>query len=173
MVHLRLVPPLEEPEVGGPDADPEAVARHICIKLLAGSPKSRAQLAEALAKRYVPDDVATSVLDNLTAAGLIDDGAFAAGYVSSARRRGLSNKALGYQLRERGVAPDVIDEVLERDGSEGELEAARQVVARELRARSYRAVTIRSVAIKLFRKGYARQTVDTVLSEVRGRLPIH
>ncbi len=46
-------------------------------------PRSRGQLAEALAKRQVPAEAATAVLDRFTDVGLIDDAAFAAGWVES------------------------------------------------------------------------------------------
>ncbi|HJY25973.1 MAG TPA: recombination regulator RecX, partial [Actinomycetes bacterium] len=39
-------------------ADPESVARAVCLRMLTGAPKTRAQLAEALRRRGVPDDAA-------------------------------------------------------------------------------------------------------------------
>ena len=48
----------EPPEVGSAsvdaEPDPEQVARAIVLRLLTGAPRSRAQLAQALAKRDVP-----------------------------------------------------------------------------------------------------------------------
>ena len=45
---------------------PESVARTICLNLLTAAPRSRDELATALRKRRVPDDVAQAVLDRLT-----------------------------------------------------------------------------------------------------------
>ena len=39
-----------------PDADPESVARSICLAQLEHAPRTRAELAAVLAKRGVPDD---------------------------------------------------------------------------------------------------------------------
>ena len=58
-------------------ADPETVAKNLCLRALTGTPKTRQQLADLLADRDVPDDAAEAVLDRLGEVGLIDDEAFA------------------------------------------------------------------------------------------------
>ena len=67
------------------EPDQESVARVIALRLLTGAPRSRHQLAEALARRDVPDDVATRVLDRFTDVGLIDDAEYARTLVRSQR----------------------------------------------------------------------------------------
>ena len=47
------------------------------------APRTRAQLAEALRKREVPEEAAEAVLERFSEVGLIDDEAFAAAWVSS------------------------------------------------------------------------------------------
>src|SRR3954453_2379389 len=84
--------------------DPESVARTICLNLLTGAPRSRAELAKALRKRQVPADVAQQVLDRLTDVNLIDDAAYAEAFVESRHRgRGLARSALRQELRRKGV----------------------------------------------------------------------
>ncbi len=124
------------PEVDqSPDADPENVARAICLRLLTRAPRTRAQLAEALAKRSVPADVADRVLDRLTEVRLIDDAAFAEAWVSSRHAgRGLASRALGDELRRRGVDGVVVDQALGRLDAEGERATARALVNRRLRS---------------------------------------
>src|SRR5215470_4975264 len=46
----------------GGEADPEAVARQICLRMLASAPRTRAQLATALQRRGVPKETAEAVL---------------------------------------------------------------------------------------------------------------
>ena len=70
-------PPPEDPVAKGPDADPESVARTILLDQLTGRARTRAELAEKMAKKHVPDDVAQRLLDRFTEVGLIDDAAFA------------------------------------------------------------------------------------------------
>src|SRR6187397_2400619 len=92
-----------------PTSDPISVARSICLSQLTHGPRTRSQLAETLRKRLVPDEAAETVLDRLTAVGLVDDAAYAAGWVRSRRlHRGLSSSAIARELRHRGVDRDVV-----------------------------------------------------------------
>jgi len=116
-----------------PDADPESVARTIALRKLTGAPQTRAQLATAMAKRSVPDQVAGDVLDRLTDAGLIDDAAYAQAWVQSRQAgRGLSRRALGQELRRKGVDQEVIDDALSLIDVGQEEAAARELVRRRL-----------------------------------------
>ncbi|MFJ3218755.1 regulatory protein RecX [Kitasatospora sp. NPDC086801] len=116
-------------------ADPETRARDICLRLLTGAAKSRKQLADALRKREIPDDVADEVLTRLEEAGLIDDAAFAAAWVESRHAvRGLSRRALAQELRTKGVAADLVEQAVAQLDHDDETEAARALVDRKLRA---------------------------------------
>ena len=59
----------------------------ICLRLLDQRARSRAELADALRRRGVPDDAATRVLDRFVEVGLIDDAALAAGFAGCAAPR--------------------------------------------------------------------------------------
>src|SRR6516162_8239716 len=52
---------------GGPD--PAEMARQICLRLLAESPRTRAQLHTALRRRRIPDEVAQTVLGRFAEVG--------------------------------------------------------------------------------------------------------
>ena len=114
--------------------NPEARARQVCLTLLTLAPRTRAQLAGALRKRGIPDEVADEVLGRFSDVGLIDDAAFARSWVESRHySRGLAGRALSAELRQRGVAPDeiraAIDEQLSPDA---EVDAARRLVERRI-----------------------------------------
>jgi regulatory protein len=116
-----------------PDADPEAVARDICLRLLTGQPRTRAELAAALAERNVPADAAETVLARFDEVGLIDDTAFAGAWVETRHRgRGLGKRALAHELRRRGVDNEVIQGALDQLDPDTEVETARALVARKL-----------------------------------------
>src|SRR5829696_959849 len=84
-----------------PLGDPESVARAICLRLLTGQPRTRSELAAALARRGVPGEAAAAVLGRFAEVGLIDDRAFAAAWVGSRHAgRGLA-RALAAELRRR------------------------------------------------------------------------
>ena len=144
-----------DPEV--PDADPEAVARQILLRRLTDRPRSRSELAKALAKRDVPDEIATRLLDRFEEVGLIDDEAFARTWVQSRMSsKGLSRRALAAELRRKGVSDEMSRAVLDEVDGDQEVEAARRLVRRKIRStRGLDAqVRIRRLAGMLGRKGY-------------------
>jgi regulatory protein len=154
-----------------PPADPETVARNICLRALTGAPKTRQQLTELLAKRDVPDDAAEAVLDRLTEVGLIDDEAFAEAWVSSRQSgRGLARRALAAELRAKGVDGDVAALAVAVVDDEDERAAARQLVERRARSmqRLDEATATRRLMGMLARKGYGGGMAAAVVREVLG-----
>jgi regulatory protein len=156
---------------GDPDdapGDPETVARAICLRALTGTAKTRKQLAELLAKRGIPDDAATAVLDRFTEVGLIDDAAFARAWVNSRQAgRGLARRALGAELRAKGVDPEVTAAALEEVDPQDEWDAARRLVARRLPSmqRLDRQTAERRLVGMLARKGYGGGLAGYVVRE--------
>lgn len=151
-----------------PDADPEAVARAICLRLLTDAPRTRAQLVAALQRRAVPPDAAATVLDRLTEVGLIDDKAFAKAWVESRQRgRGLARRALAEELRRRGVDRAVAGAAVAMVDDDAELAAARTLVARRLPLTAGRpaAQRARRLAGMLARKGYGGWVAQRVVRE--------
>ncbi|WP_342775059.1 recombination regulator RecX [Nonomuraea diastatica] len=161
-------PDTEGPAGAAPAADPESVARAICLRLLTMAPKTRAQLAAALRKREVPDDAAEAVLSRFSELGLIDDEAFAAAWVDSRHHgRGLAKRALAAELRHRGVGTDTVNEAVDRLDPDQEAETARRLVERKLaatRSLDPRART-RRLAGMLARKGYSSGLAFRVIRE--------
>jgi regulatory protein len=119
----------------GPDADPEAVARKILLDQLTGQARSRSELADKLAAKGVPDDLAARLLDRFEEVGLVDDEAFAKAWVSSrGPGKGLARRALAHELRRKGVADDVAREALDEIDPAEEEETARALVRKKLRS---------------------------------------
>ena len=140
-----------------PMADPVSVARTICLNQLTRGPRTRSQLADTLRKRLVPDSAAETVLDRLTEVGLVDDAAYATSWVHSRRSsRGLSGTAIARELRDRGVAPDVVAEVMSEVGPGEDEASARQLARRRLRAMTGlpAQTQVRRLVGYLGRKGY-------------------
>lgn len=144
-------------EQGASSGDPAERARAICLRLLTGTPRTRKQLADALRKREIPDDVAEEVLSRFEEVGLINDSAFADAWVESRHHgRGLARRALAQELRTKGVDSTLIEEAVGRLDSEQEEETARELVARKLRSTRGldRDKRLRRLAGMLARKGY-------------------
>jgi regulatory protein len=149
-------------------ADPEAVARGLCLRALTGTPKTRHQLADLLTKRGVPDDAAEAVLDRFTEVGLIDDTAFAQAWVSSRQAgRGLARRALSAELRAKGIDDDVAAEAVDAVGDDDERATARRLVDRKVGAmrRLDRATATRRLMGMLARKGYNGGLAAAVIRE--------
>src|SRR6478735_777522 len=112
----------------------EEQARNLCLRLLTARARTRAELEGQLAKRGYPYDVSKRVLDRLTQVGLIDDADFAEQWVRSRRTNaGKGKRALGAELRTKGVDNDVITAALADIDAGVERERAEQLVRDKLR----------------------------------------
>jgi regulatory protein len=140
----------------------------VCFRLLTLAPRTRAQLAEALAKRGIPDDAAAAVLERFTDAGLIDDAAFAKAWVDSRHHgRGLASRALRSELKQRGVDDDDIRDALDELDPDDEVATARRLVERKLSATQGLPADARTrrLAGMLARKGYPAGLAFRVIRE--------
>lgn len=151
-----------------PPRDPLEVAREICLNQLAVRPRTRAELAAALQRRGVADDVAAAVLDRYDEVGIIDDQAFAHAWVSSRHHgRGLARRALASELRRKGVDTDAVGAALAEVDDETEAGTARTLVDRKLRLDrgTDPAVLFRRLVGMLGRKGYPPGLAVRVVKE--------
>ncbi|RKQ33337.1 regulatory protein RecX [Kocuria tytonis] len=154
------------------DADPQEVARAIVLRQLTASAKSRGQLADKLAERHVPEDVAREVLDRFEEVGLVDDREFAAMFVRSrAETRKLSRSALRRELSRRGITGEFAEAALEQRSAEDEARDAHELVRRKLPAtfdpsdrKEHEKLTRRLVSM-LGRKGYPPGVAFGVVKE--------
>jgi regulatory protein len=172
----RLGPDAPDPDRSGPErpeaaADPVAIAREICLRLLTDRARTRQELAQALERKGVPAEAAAAVLDRFGEVGLIDDAAFAGQWVRSRHAyRGLGRRAIAVELRRKGVADDVAGEALAEVDAEAESRRARELVDRKLRSMAVgsaeqRVVAGRRLVGMLARKGYGAGTTYRVVRE--------
>jgi regulatory protein len=146
----------------------EEEARAACLRLLTGAPRTRAQLAAALRRRRVPDEIAESVLARFAEVGLIDDAAFARAWVESRHHsRGLARKALAAELRQRGVADGEVRAAVDSLGLQDEVEAARRLVLKRMAVTRGRPLQARARQLlgMLARKGYSAGLAARVVRE--------
>lgn len=167
------------PLISEPLAPPqrEEQARSLCLRLLTARARTRAELADQLAKRGYPDEVSIRVLDRLAGAGLVDDADFAQQWVRSrSERSGKSRKALLAELRAKGVDDEVIAEALDGMGVDSERDRAKHLVQAKLRRESLGdddAKVVRRLVALLARRGYgpsmSYEVVSTELAAERER----
>jgi regulatory protein len=153
------------------DADPESVARTICLRLLTIRARTRAELDEALTARAVPAEAIDRVLARLAEVGLIDDRAFAERFVAARHQdRGLARRELSRQLRGKGVDPEVAAEAVAGLDPDQERQTGRRLAERRLRSMSglEPAVQTRRLVGMLARKGYSSEMAFQIVREVVG-----
>ena len=154
-------------------ADPEGVGRTILLDSLTGQARTRKELADKLATREVPEEVAAELLDRFTEVGLIDDSAYARQWVESRHRsRGLAPRALAQELRRKGVGDEEAKEALEQIDEDDQRTAARALVDKKLRTMAGldRQVATRRLAGLLARKGYGAGLAFSVVREALAEL---
>jgi regulatory protein len=165
----------ERSERESADRTPEAwraFGRQICLRLLTTEPRTRAQLADAMRRRGVPEEAAAAVLGQLSDARLVDDAAFAKAWVESRHyARGLSRRNLQHELRQRGVDNDDISDAVDILDPEQEIETARRLAERKLAATRGQPADVRArkAAGMLARKGYPAGLVFRLIREVMER----
>ena len=155
-------------EQAGDPRDPVQRARELCLRLLAGRPRTRTELADTMRRRGVPDEAAAAVLARFTDAGLIDDAAFARAWVESRHySRGLSRRSLSAELRRQGIDNEEIREAVGTLDPEQEVATARRLVEQKMagtRGQPSEA-RVRRTAGVLARKGYPPGLVFRLIKE--------
>jgi regulatory protein len=109
------------------------VARAICLRLLSQRARTRAELADALRRRGVPETAGEVVLARFAEVGLVDDAAVAETFaLDQHRRRGLAGRAVAAKLRQRGVDDATVNSAVSSIDPDSEHAAARALVLRKL-----------------------------------------
>lgn len=146
-------------------------AKEILVRKLSERAHSRADLAQALAKKQVPEEIAEAVLEKFETAGLIDDEEFARSWVQGRQRgRGLAPRALALELKRKGVDDEIAREVLAELDPGDERQAAHQLVQKKLRSMQGldQQVQTRRLVGMLARKGYPPRLAFDVVREELG-----
>ena len=155
----------EDPGQAAPD--PAVVARNIMLRKLTASARTRSELAQLLAERGIPDEVATSALDRFVEVGLIDDAAFAANYVA-ARSANRGRTALRGELKRRGVQDELASQALDAVAPADERANAVRLVTRKLptMAGLDRTTRVRRLVGQLVRRGFSPGLAFDILNEL-------
>ena len=106
--------PLVDDQAARLFAHDEAVeqAKNLAFRLLAARPRSRGEVIRRLRGRHFSQQAIQGAVEALERLGLLDDRAFAREWVERRQAtRPMGRQALERELRDRGVAPDVIAEV--------------------------------------------------------------
>jgi len=116
----------------------EGRAYGAALRFLSYRPRSRREVEEYLGRKEYGREVTEAVVERLTAAGLVDDLAFAAAWVANrVALRPRSRRMLEQELRQKGVGAADIQAALDGLPEDEYLETIRRVAAKKQRSAQY------------------------------------
>ena len=143
-------------------------AREKALRLLDYRPRSSKEIERRLAKAGFAEEVVEETLRRLDELGLIDDRQFARMWIN--RRKALGKTRIKWELRQKGVSNDVVEEALLAVDPETEYRSA--VEAARVRWEKDRSPDERTrrrrLAAYLQRKGFGWDVISGVLNELSG-----
>ena len=94
--------------------DAAETAYQRALRLLNIRDRSESEITSRLREKKIPEEIISQVLERLQRSGLVDDQRFAQTWVENRGEfRPRSRRALTYELREKGINPDTIQDVLD------------------------------------------------------------
>jgi regulatory protein len=95
--------------------DDRSQAFERALRFLSYRPRSQSEVERYLRDKAIPEDVITDVIARLEQAKYLDDEEFARFWLDNRERfRPRSQRALRYELRQKGVSDEIIAQVLEK-----------------------------------------------------------
>jgi regulatory protein len=97
-----------------PDHDPAdtGAAYDKALRILNAAGQTRSGLERRLARADLDPDTIADVVGRLQSAGYVDDTAFARSRLRRRQEQGRGARLIAAELRQKGISPEVIDEVL-------------------------------------------------------------
>ena len=141
----------------------EPTLRERALRLLARRDHSRAELARKLAAYGTSEEI-DSLAKQLEQSGLLSDARFAESFVA-ARGARLGSLKLRHELKNRGIAGDLVDAYVE-DDPQSELERAREIWLRKFGHAPADAREYAKQARFLASRGFAGSVVHRLLKAV-------
>jgi regulatory protein len=160
------------------EAEIEALCEHGSVEqaynqaldYLSYRPRSQAEIVSYLRRHDIPDTQAEAVVERLTAAGLVNDEAFAQFWVENRERfRPRGPRALRYELQRKGIGQEAIDQALEGvDPSAGAYQAAAKKAQqlRQLDQREFYRKLVDYLARRGFDYDVAKEVANRYWSEL-------
>ncbi len=142
---------------------PQRTLKQRAVALLARREHSRAELAQKLVAHGTPDEIA-AVLDQLQSVKLLSDERFAAAFVRSRSERFGAGR-LRQELRQRGVATELVEHELAAEELPSELDRARAVWQRKFESAPADAKEWAKQARFLQGRGFGSDIIRRLLKE--------
>jgi len=138
------------------------------LKLLSYRERSEWEIRDRMRKKGYEDGLIEDVLRYLESHNFISDERFAQVWGENRIRRGYGRKRVYFELRQKGVEADLIDEVLDRLYSKvNEVEMAlRLTKGKNFLLKKGNKRTIRKICGFLKRRGFSSKVINEVLMEI-------
>lgn len=132
-------------------------------------PRSEKEIKLWFKRKNIDSSLGTEVFNRLKNIGLVDDESFTKWWVGQRREfRPRSKMALMSELKQKGIAGDIIDKVLQEIDTSSELEFAKRVALKKLRVLS--GLPFDEKKKKLFgflgRRGFSWETANKTIDEL-------
>ncbi len=146
--------------------DAVEVAFQRALKFLNYRERSEAEVIQNLKGHQIPENVIAEVIERLRRSGLIDDQRFAKNWIENRNEfRPRSRRALTYELRQKGIAQETIQEVVESVDEHQLAYRAASKVARKFKKAEWPVFRQKMLA-HLARRGFDYETAAEVIRRV-------
>ena len=137
------------------------------VALLASRARTEKEVADALLQNAYPEQIVARVIAQLHEAGYLDDGDFAGQWAASRTARGLGERRIRMELRQKGVDPDTIERALSAVNEEKQMDGALKAAQKAARGRDMtQRAEQQKVLAALARRGYDYSVARAALEQV-------
>ena len=143
------------------------------VRFLSYRPRSIEEVRRHLAKKKAPDSLIAIVIERLQRNEYVDDLAFARFWISNrARFKPMGSRALRFELRQKGIDDELVDDLLaELDEEESAYRAAQ---ARMTRYRgNTRQVFAQKLSAMLRRRGFGEYAISHAIPRLQAEIEAH
>jgi len=149
-------------------AETKRKAHDSALRLIGYRDRSVSEVRKRLIGNEYPEDIVDEVIEQLSRAGLLDDGKFSRDWVKArSASKPMGKTRLAWELRSKGVEAPMVDEVLEGLDEEAECEMAYSVAAQKVRKMDSGDPSMKSkLGSFLRRRGFSWDVITKVLDRV-------
>jgi regulatory protein len=143
----------------------EKRAKNILLHQLTRSAKTERQLRDVLLKREIPQELIDWAIGDFLAAGLIDDESYAKGFLAARLAKGKSVKLIARELRQKGVADSIIEDVCSSVSAQDQQDLADELARRRIMRMAALAPDVRYRRLSgfLMRRGFPSSVVSAAV----------
>ncbi len=134
------------------------------VQLLSRYPKTTNELQKKLEEKWFSPEEISKAITTLQTQNAINDTAYAALYIHSKCKRGKSPYRVKQKLLQKGVAVDIITDILDQEDNDRSEDQA-QAVRKLIQQRQRKEYTPQEIFKKLYSKGFSSDQIKKFINE--------